>query len=48
MSPKINGICELFLKTILNEFYQVTFRKRCMVFSTHYNPILMNGSLNIR
>lgn len=28
MSPKTNSICELFHKTILNEFYQVTFRKK--------------------
>lgn len=28
MSPQTNGICELFHKTILNEFYQVTFRKK--------------------
>lgn len=28
MSPQTNGICERFHKTILNEFYQVTFRKR--------------------
>lgn len=27
-SPKTNGICERFHKTILNEFYQVTFRKK--------------------
>lgn len=27
MSPQTNGICERFHKTILNEFYQVTFRK---------------------
>ena len=27
MSPH-NGICERFHKTILNEFYQVTFRKK--------------------
>jgi transposase InsO family protein len=26
-SPKTNGICERFHKTILQEFYQVTFRK---------------------
>ena len=26
--PKTNGICERFHKTILNEFYQVTFRKK--------------------
>jgi transposase InsO family protein len=28
MSPQTNGICECFHKTILNEFYQVTFRKK--------------------
>lgn len=28
MSPQINGICERFHKTILQEFYQVTFRKK--------------------
>lgn len=28
MSPQTNGICELFHKTILQEFYQVTFRKQ--------------------
>jgi transposase InsO family protein len=28
MSPQTNGICERFHKTVLNEFYQVTFRKR--------------------
>ena len=27
-SPQTNGICERFHRTILNEFYQVTFRKR--------------------
>lgn len=27
-SPQTNGICELFHKTILQEFYQVTFRKK--------------------
>ena len=26
-SPQTNGICERFHKTILQEFYQVTFRK---------------------
>ena len=26
--PQMNGICERFHKTILQEFYQVTFRKR--------------------
>lgn len=29
MSPQTNGICERFHKTILQEFYQVTFRKSC-------------------
>lgn len=28
MSPQTNGICESFHKTILNEFYQITFRKK--------------------
>ena len=27
-SPQTNGICERFQKTILNEFYRVTFRKK--------------------
>ena len=27
-SPQSNGICERFLRTILNEFYQVAFRKK--------------------
>jgi transposase InsO family protein len=27
-SPQTNGICERFHKTILNEFYRVTFRKK--------------------
>ena len=26
--PQTNGICERFHKTILNEFYQVAFRRR--------------------
>ena len=26
--PQTNGICERFHRTILNEFYQVTFRKK--------------------
>lgn len=28
MSPQTSGICERFHKTILNEFYQITFRKK--------------------
>ena len=27
-SPQTNGICERFHKTILEEFYQITFRKK--------------------
>lgn len=27
-SPKTNGICERFHKTVLHEFYQVAFRKK--------------------
>ncbi len=28
MSPRTNGICERFHKTVLNEFYRVAFRKK--------------------
>lgn len=28
MSPQTNGICERFHRTILNEFYQIAFRKK--------------------
>lgn len=28
MSPQTNGICERFHKTILNEFYQITFSEK--------------------
>ena len=28
MTPQTNGICERFPKTILQEFYQITFRKK--------------------
>ena len=27
-SPQTNGICERFHKTVLQEFYQITFRKK--------------------
>ncbi len=27
-APQTNGICERFHKTILQEFYQITFRKK--------------------
>jgi len=30
MSPQTNGICERFHKTILQAFYQVTFRKKTL------------------
>ena len=30
-SPQTNGICERFHKTLLQEFYQVTFRKKLYV-----------------
>ena len=47
-SPQTNGICERFHKTILQEFYQVTFRKKIYLsmeqlqadldqWMTHYN-----------
>lgn len=47
MSPQANGICERVHKTILNEFYQVTFRKSYMAILIHYNRILMNGWFTI-
>ncbi|WP_426577282.1 IS481 family transposase [Xenorhabdus stockiae] len=30
-SPQTNGICERFHKSILNEFYQITFRKKLYI-----------------
>ena len=39
MSPQTNGICERFYKTILQEFYQVTFRKNFMLIWKHYRKI---------
>ena len=27
-SPQLNGICERFHQTVINEFYRVTFRKK--------------------
>jgi transposase InsO family protein len=27
-SPQTNGMCERFRKTLLNEFYQIAFRKK--------------------
>jgi len=29
-SPQTNGICERFHKTVLQEFYQVAFRKKAL------------------
>ena len=36
-SPQTNGICERFHKTILQEFYQVTFRKKIYETIDHHN-----------
>lgn len=43
MSPQTNGICERFHKTILNEFYQVTFRKSCTHLWRSCRKIWTNG-----
>jgi transposase InsO family protein len=42
-SPQTNGICERFHKTVLNEFYRVTFRRRSTKRSMNYKPIWMRG-----
>jgi transposase InsO family protein len=42
-SPQTNGICERFHKTVLNEFYRVTFRKKIYKRSMNYKPIWMRG-----
>ena len=42
-SPQTNRICERFHKTILQEFYQVTFRKKYMKQLMHYKKIETNG-----
>ena len=34
-SPQTNGICERLHKTVLDEFYRVAFRKRCMLRSSN-------------
>ena len=44
LSPQTNGICERFHRTILNEFYQVTFRIRQW---KSYKKIWTNGLLII-
>jgi len=36
--PPTNGICETFHKTVLNEFYRVTFRKRSTDRSMSHKP----------
>lgn len=41
--PQTNGICERFHKTILQEFYQVTFRKKLIVTLIHYKKIWTTG-----
>ena len=45
-SPQTNGICERFRKTVLNEFYRIAFRKRCIVQLTSCRPISMGGCAN--
>ena len=41
-SPQTNGICERFHKTVLNEFYRVTFRRSTQR-SMNSTPIWMHG-----
>lgn len=43
-SPQTNGICERFHKTVLQEFYQVTFRKRFTLIWKCCKLTLINGS----
>lgn len=43
--PQTNRICERFHKTILNEFYQGTFRKNCTVTWWNHKKIWTNGWL---
>ena len=42
--PQTNGICERFHKTILQEFYQVTFVRKSILILSHYRKTLTNGS----
>ena len=44
-SPQTNGICERFHKTILQEFYQVAFRKKLYDSIDALRPIWMNGCI---
>jgi transposase InsO family protein len=46
-SPQTNGICERFHKTILNEFYQIAFRKKIYTTLERYRKILTRGSMHI-
>ena len=43
--PQTNGICERFHKTILNEFYQITFRKKFICRLTSCGKTWMNGCI---
>ncbi len=43
-SPQTNGICERFHRTILNEFYQIAFRKKIYRTLDERRPVWMNGS----
>ena len=42
-SPQTNGICERFHKTVLQEFYQITFRKKYTLPWKISKSISMNG-----
>ena len=44
-SPQTNGICERFHKTVLQAFYQVTFRKKLYKDIESLSAILMNGCI---
>ncbi len=41
--PQTNGICERFHKTLLNEFYRVTFRKNSIGRWRNFRPIWIGG-----
>ena len=41
--PQTNGICERFHKTVLNEFYQVAFRRNSTTLWTSYRQTLTSG-----
>ena len=44
-SPQTNGICERFHITILQEFYQVTFRKKIYETIEQLQNVWTNGSI---